>query len=78
MELSAHAAKLARRYVEIVNKYENNFDTSGYSAREFELVRTRAHNELLDQLKREGVNLGKDRAATTEWAFLFDKWMRDE
>ena len=78
MQLSAHAAKLARRYVEIVNKYENNFDTSGYSAREFELVRTRAHNELLKQLEREGVAIGKDRAATTEWAFLFDKWVRDE
>lgn len=78
MQLSVEAAKLARKYASIVDKYENHFASSGYSAIEFEAVRTRAHNALLAQLAKEGVDLGKDRAKTTEWALLFDRWIRGD
>lgn len=78
MNVSAHCAKLIHRYVALVNKYENAFDSSGYSPREFELIRTRAHNDMLNQLRAEGIDIGKDRAATTDWAVNFDKWQRED
>lgn len=76
MSLSAQAVKLAHRYMGIVNKYENEFDSCGYSAHELELVRTKAHNELIAQLRAEGIDVS-DRAATTDLARLVDQWLRD-
>lgn len=76
MSLSADAVKLARRYMKIVNRYENEFDSSGYTPHEMELVRTRAHNALIEQLRAEGVDVS-DRAATTDLARLVDQWLRE-
>lgn len=78
MNVTAYCAKLIRRYVAIVKKYENEFDTSGYSPKEFELVRTKAHNAMLEQLRAEGIDIGKDRAKTTDWAINFDRWIQED
>lgn len=78
MNVTAHCAKLIRRYVAIVEKYENGYETSGYSPKEFELVRTKAHNAMLEQLRAEGIDIGKDRAKTTDWAINFDRWIQED
>lgn len=76
MSLSAAAIRLAHRYMNIVNKYENEFDSCGYTPRELELVRTRAHNELIEQLRAEGVDVS-DRLSTTVLAEKIVAWLRD-
>lgn len=79
MSLSAYAAKLARRYVGIVREYDDPtaYRESGYTPREMELRRTRAHNDFLDQLRAEGICVD-DRAATTDFAIECDRWMRED
>lgn len=78
MQISAQSAKLIHKYIQLVERYENGYETSGYTPREFELVRTKAHNAVLEQLKSEGIDVGADRAKTTDWCKLFTKWMRGD
>lgn len=76
MSLSAQAIKLAHKYMGIVEKYDNDYTDAGYTPREMELIRTKAHNALIEQLRAEGIDTS-DRAATTELARLAEQWLRD-
>lgn len=79
MSLSANTIKAALKYVGIVNRYEDpdRYFNSGLTPREQELIRTKAHNDLISLLAQEGVDVS-DRAATTELAQRVDTWIREE
>jgi|GEM_PF-6232499 hypothetical protein len=79
MSLSALVAKLARQYIERVNDQE--FPAAGvekgFSVQELDARRRLAHNKLMEQLAAEGFDVS-DRAAVTEFAKKFDRWMRED
>ena len=74
--LSPETIELANEYTNFVNAYEHNYENSGYSPHEMEMLRTLKHNELLAALQTDGVNVS-DRAATTELARKIQTWMRE-
>jgi hypothetical protein len=79
MSLSALAVKLALAYLERVNDQEFPAvgTQKGFTVQELDARRRLAHNRLIEQLKKEGIDVS-DRAAVTEFAKLLDKWLRED
>jgi hypothetical protein len=79
MDFSPELVQLLREYIERVEQEENPreaMERLGFTARELGLRRTKAHNALMRELARAGIDIS-DRAAITELARRFDKWMRE-
>lgn len=79
MELSDETRRLASYYAAIVESYDDpqKFREAGYTPREWELRRKRAHDLYLAALKADGVDVS-DRAATTSLAQRVRRWLRTE
>jgi hypothetical protein len=78
MCLSPETIRLAYRYMAIVDRYETpgGYAESGYTPYEQELIRTKAHNELIRALSADGVDV-RQRISTTELAGRIVSWLRD-
>ena len=78
MSFSSRARQLFAAYIQTIHDEENPHTgmEKGFTARELGLRRTKAHNALMEQLRREGVDCS-DRAAITEMARRYDEWIRE-
>ncbi len=80
MAISSKAAQLAHKYQQTIEDEEHPrqaMEQHGFTARELGLRRTRAHNELMEQLRDEGYKF-EHRSEVTDWVGKFMKWFRDE
>lgn len=76
VELSDETKRRAARYAQIVEDYDDpeTFRNKGYTPEEWERRRTKAHNEYLEALRADGVDVS-DRAATTGLALKIRRWL---
>lgn len=79
MSISVELKQKLTRYAAIVEQYESpsGYTDSGFTPREQELRRRRAHEELLAEMQRAGLDISV-RAATTAWAMDVAKWIRED
>lgn len=76
MEIQSDTAKLILQYVNSIDAQETPND-SWFTPTELDAKRTKLHNELMQELKAEGITF-RDRGEVTDWALKFARWWRDE
>lgn len=78
MSLSMRARELMAIYMVAVEHEEHpaEYRDLGYTPRELGLIRRRAHEKLMQQLRKEGIDCS-DRAAITEMARRAEQWFRE-
>lgn len=78
MALSMRARELITVYMVAVEHEEHpaQYRDLGYTPRELGLIRRKAHENLMRQLRKEGIDCS-DRAAITEMARRAEQWLRE-
>lgn len=78
MSLSMRARELMAIYMVAVEHEEHpaEYRDLGYTPHELGLIRRKAHEKLMQQLRKEGIDCS-DRAAITEMARRAEQWFRE-